>query len=281
MKRMMTTTRRPDRPPVRVGGQALPDGVVMRTSRAWAVARADGTVQRGSLPPPRMSRIPVLRVLAGLVVGLRVGLGGGQGRHGRGSMRRNWPFLRGLLAAEVAVITLTAAASRLHTPRLLAPLTGVAMCLVALAVFRIVAPSSQWRFHGAEHKAVAAFEAGCDVEDTAAVLTYSRVHPRCGTNLVLWAVLVAPVAQGLPVAGQLLAFPLLLGAVAEVISIASRYPHNLLSRILLAPGMLLQAVVTTAEPSPAEQVIGCRALAACLELHAAVALVPATTTARP
>src|SRR4051794_22979366 len=118
---MTTDTEREGRPTVRVGGQALPDGVVMRTSRAWAVARADGTVESGPLPPPRVARVPVLRVLAGLVVGLRIGLGGGHGQQPRRSMQRNWPFLRGLLAAEVAVIALTAAVSRMHAPAVLAP----------------------------------------------------------------------------------------------------------------------------------------------------------------
>jgi hypothetical protein len=32
---------------VKMGGQALPDEVRMRTGRAWAAARADGSVQTG------------------------------------------------------------------------------------------------------------------------------------------------------------------------------------------------------------------------------------------
>ena len=60
---------------VKVGGQALPDGVVMRTSHAWAVARADGTVETGAVPQSRLGHIPVLRVLSGVLLGLRVGFG--------------------------------------------------------------------------------------------------------------------------------------------------------------------------------------------------------------
>ena len=42
----------------------------MRTERAWAVARADGSVVSGELAPPRWPKVPVLRVLASLVQGL-------------------------------------------------------------------------------------------------------------------------------------------------------------------------------------------------------------------
>jgi uncharacterized protein YqhQ len=253
---------------VRVGGQALPDGVVMRTGRAWAVARADGSVESGELPPPRMAGVPVLRVVVGLVVGLQVGLG--LGRSKRRRTTSNWPFLRGLLVTEAVVLVLDAAAGHLHAPRAAAPVIAAALCVAALGVFRLVAPAAQWRYHGAEHKAVTAHEASADITDPAVVLGYSRVHARCGTNLVMWAALLAPIAQRLPLIGQLLVLPLLLGVVAEVISLAARHPAKMVSRVLLAPGMVLQALITTAEPSLEEQRVGCMALTACLARHETV-----------
>src|SRR3954465_10087890 len=79
--------------PVRVGGQALPDGVVMRTATAWAVARSDGSIEVGDVPPAKLTRVPVVRVIAGLIVGLRVGFG----RKGRTRSTMTWPFVRGLV----------------------------------------------------------------------------------------------------------------------------------------------------------------------------------------
>src|SRR5689334_5871043 len=72
-------------PVPRVGGQALADGVFMRTGRAWAIARADGSVEVGTFPSSPLARIPVLRVIASLVPGLALGLKallrpGGRGR---------------------------------------------------------------------------------------------------------------------------------------------------------------------------------------------------------
>lgn len=249
--------------PVKVGGQALPDGVVMRTATAWAVARSDGSIEVGDVPPVKLTRVPVLRVITGLVVGLKVGFG----RKGRSRSTMTWPFVRGLVITEAVAFGLDIAAGRLHLPRMAAPLIGALMCLVALIVFRMVAPSAQWRFHGAEHKAVTAYEKGCDLADAGAVMTYSRVHPRCGTNLVVWAALAAPLAQRLPMLGQVLAFPLILGTVAELLSWAARHPSSPVSRVLVAPGMALQAGLTTTEPTLDEQRVACRALEACLERH--------------
>jgi hypothetical protein len=39
------------------------------------------------------------------------------------------------------------------------------------------------------------------------------------------------------------------------------------TRVLLFGGRTLQRFVTTAEPTPAEQILGCRALMACLAEH--------------
>jgi uncharacterized protein YqhQ len=251
---------------VKVGGQALPDGVVMRTARAWAVARADGSVETGVIPPSPFEQIPVLRVLAGVVLGLRVGF-----RRSRLGRRRApgvpGRLLLSLLATELVVLGLGATAGHLGMPRWGRPVTGAVICLVALFVFRLFAPSAQWSYHGAEHKAVRAYEAGCDVDDVDAVLTYSRVHPRCGTNLVPWMAVALPLVQRYPGALQLALFPLLLGGVAEIVSLAARHPSSVLSRAIVAPGTLLQAAVTTAEPTWAQQRIGCLALAACLERH--------------
>jgi hypothetical protein len=57
--------------------------------------------------------------------------------------------------------------------------------------------------------------------------------------------------------------------VAEVVSFAARHPHWLVSRLIVAPGRGIQAGITTMEPTAAQQEIGCRALVACLERHAA------------
>lgn len=257
---------------VRIGGQALADGVLMRAGRAWAVAREDGSVEVGTLPPRRAAKIPVLRFLVGLASGMRLAVS--RGMLGRGSgaavataaRRRNGRFLVALAGVEMTGL----AFSWMVGDRTMGAWATVVIAgpwVAAFTVLRLVAPASLWRYHGAEHKAVAAYEAGVDVNDTEAVLRCPRVHDRCGTNLVLLAMVGGLALTGVPGAFQLPAFALVMATTAEAVTLAAGRPRSRISRAVLVGGRLLQRYVTTSEPTAAEQAVGCRALAACLAHH--------------
>ena len=258
---------------VRVGGQALADGVFMRTDRAWAIAREDGSLTTGAMPPRRWAKVPVVRVLAGMASALRLAVG--RGMLGRGSgaggsvtgRRRNRRVLVTMVAVEISAVFVSHAAGGLTWPVVGTAARVAGPWVAAFAVLRAVAPKSLWRYHGAEHKAVAAHEAGVDLGHVEAVLACPRVHDRCGTNLVFLAMLGGTVLSWVPAALQVPAFLVLLAGAAEVVSAAAGHPRARASRLVLAGGRALQRRVTTAEPSFAQQAVGCRALAACLEHH--------------
>ncbi|MGH9179355.1 MAG: DUF1385 domain-containing protein [Acidimicrobiales bacterium] len=262
---------------VRIGGQALTDGVLMRTSRAWAVARDDGSVEVGEMPPGRLARIPVVRVVVGLVAGM--GLAVGRGLLGRGSAvrrspasrRRNLRFLWVLAGVEAAGLAVSSAVGGRDLPAWGTVLVALVPWVAAFALLRLAAPASLWRYHGAEHKAVAAHEAGLGMDDLAGVLAAPRVHDRCGTNLVVLAMVGGLALAGLPSVLQVPAFLVLLGTCAEAVTLAARRPRSRSSRLLLGGGRALQRWVTTSEPTPEEQAVGCRALAACLAHHHSLA----------
>lgn len=257
--------------PVRVGGQALPDGVLMRTSRAWAIARRDGSVASGTLPGSRFESIPVVRVLSGLGPALALGLAGGRRSDSSGRAQRRrppWPLIRGLVLAEGAVLAVSWAAGGVHVSSQLSPVVSVGLLVLALVVFRVTTPACQWRYHGAEHKAVTAHELGIDTGATDQVLGCSRIHPRCGTNLIVWMAMAALWLGRLPLVVQLPAVIASLAVLAEIVSWAGRHSTSILARVILAPGRFLQRLVTTSEPTPAEQQVACRALASCLALDA-------------
>ena len=184
--------------PIRIGGQALPDGVMMRTDRAWAIARADGTVELGDLPHSPVAKVPVVRVIAGLGPALLLGLRGGGSRQQSPGRRIPWPLLRGLLLAQLAAVAANALIAPAHLGSRWTPPVAVGIVVLAIAVFRVATPAVQWRFHGAEHKAVAAHERGIDPSELDAVLACSRVHPRCGTNLIVWLSLAGAWMTRLP-----------------------------------------------------------------------------------
>lgn len=261
--------------PLRAGGQALADGVLMRTERAWAIARLDGAVESGPLPVNRFAAIPVLRVLAGLGGALKLGIVKGMLRRGagadarvRGSRRANRRFLFALVGAEVVVGGLGLWLDRFDLPQWGTALLTLLPWMAVLAVMRLATVPSLWRFHGAEHKAVSAHEQSVDLSDTDAVLACPRVHNRCGTNLVFLLAIVSVAMTQVPAAVQIPLFLVTLGATVELVSLAARWPRFLASRLVLSGGRMLQRVVTTAEPTPAEQAVACRALSAALATHA-------------
>lgn len=239
---------------MRVGGQALPDGVFLRAGTRWAVARADGSVETGVFRPARLGRVPVVRVLAGLGPALAVGLRAMAGRPQGRRRTRGALVAAGLVAASIL-------GERL--PGSTGVLPQLAGALAALGALRLVTPPALWRYHGAEHKVVAAHEAGADPTDLAAALAASRIHDRCGTNLVALVLPLAATLASLPLLAQLAALALATGVAAEVLTVAASHPRALPSRLVLAPGRALQRL-TTAEPAPAEQAVACRALAAAL-----------------
>lgn len=128
-----------------------------------------------------------------------------------------------------------------------------------------------FRYHGAEHKTIHAFETGNAVNADTAMLQ-SRLHPRCGTTFLLFvicisiiihAVLVpllllihtpeAPVTKHILTIGIKLLLMIPISALAyELIRHAARMPDGLLADFLRAPGLCLQRL-TTHEPS-ADQV---------------------------
>jgi uncharacterized protein YqhQ len=261
--------------PIRAGGQALADGVLMRTERAWAIARIDGTVEVGAVPENPWAAIPVLRVLRGLGGALKLGIGRGMLRRGAGggervarSRRANGRFLIALLGAEAVVALLGFWLQQFDLPRWGTALLTLLPWIAVLSVMRLATVPALWRFHGAEHKAVAAHERGVDLVDTDAVLACPRVHDRCGTNLVFLLALSSLAIATVPTAVQVPMFVMMLGATVELVSLAARRPRFFGSRALLSGGKLLQRAITTAEPTPEEQVVACRSLSAALAEHA-------------
>jgi uncharacterized protein YqhQ len=229
---------------VTFGGQAVFDGVMMRGGTRYAVARrtAGGeiVVHRGSLPT---WGVPLKRV----------------------------PFLRGLVALAEALplgISSIAPRRRLLTVAVIVGLSFVPLwAQVALVGSYVVLARKQddvrrlFGYHGAEHKAVNALEAGAPLT-VDAVQTFSTRHPRCGTSFLVVFLPISLVASHL-FGSHVWLLPAVLAVATEVQRL----------NVLAAPGLALQRV-TTREPSDAQVEVAIAALRAVLEDEPAVAADP-------
>jgi uncharacterized protein YqhQ len=259
---------------IRVGGSALPDGVMMLTPLAVAIARAqtDGSFQVESfaLPerkPSRLDKVPFVRIVPKLVSQMALVVRGWKPGQGRIPV----PVLGAAIAIGIVSTLINVVLANLSTVwhAVVSSLLQLILFFAIIALTRLFPRFGRiWRFHGGEHQAIAAYEAGLDLTVENAV-TRTLYHPRCGTNLATLAmVLMVP---GM-VVGSLLA-----GWVGYIVTVAVPLPALCVAfeivmlgqkrwKAVLWPGLAFQRL-TVARPGPIESQAGITALHAALEQH--------------
>ncbi len=116
-----------------------------------------------------------------------------------------------------------------------------------------------FEYHGAEHKTIAAFEHGDDLEATDLIDRYPKEHVRCGTNFLIIVVIITIFVFtlfGTPgiwwrLGSRVVAIPIIAGIAYEALRLGARFPDSLVMRGLMAPGIWLQKI-TTQEPDDSQ-----------------------------
>jgi len=127
-----------------------------------------------------------------------------------------------------------------------------------------------FEYHGAEHMSIHAFENGKDLS-VGETCPFTTLHPRCGTSFLFFVMLIALVVfsfLGRPetVGDRLLrlAFiPVIGGLAYEVIKLSGRFKNAVWLRPLIWPGLMLQKI-TTSPPADDQLEVGLAALRAVL-----------------
>jgi uncharacterized protein YqhQ len=127
-----------------------------------------------------------------------------------------------------------------------------------------------FEYHGAEHKSIHAFEHGRDLTPDGA-RPFTTLHPRCGTSFLFFVMLISIVVfvfvgrpESIVERLQRLAFiPLIGGLAYEAIKLSGRYGDSKWLKPLVWPGLMLQKI-TTSEPDDEQLDVGMAALKAVL-----------------
>jgi uncharacterized protein YqhQ len=209
-----------------VGGQAVLEGVMMRSPHAWGIAvrKPSGEMAIHSEPLERLSEKhkwmgwPVVRGV--MTLGQAMSLGFRALRYSANVVLDQVPAnengeklqISGWLAAVNIVISVgffifmykflpLVAATELKR---LSPVFGERIVFnlvdgaIRIALFLLFIWGTSllrdirrvYQYHGAEHKTVFAFEAG-DPLHTGAVQKYSTFHPRCGTSFLMTVMIIS------------------------------------------------------------------------------------------
>jgi hypothetical protein len=257
---------------IELGGMALRDGVLLQSERNWAAAvrLPDGSLKVRSgekaLLPGRglLAHVPVARGV--------VRLGESIGVLPRLRRELGLPVLPHedprLLVASALSAAATLALRRGGRGSPLARELGVAVVSLAPALLAI-RDSELSRFHGAEHKSVGAFETGGDAGRA------GKEHDRCGSNLIGPLVVTSTASNLLlrrwraernPLA-VLLAGLVSIGSAVEVFSWMARHRGHPLAGLLRTPGLEVQRLFTTREPSAEQLDVAQAALGELLRLE--------------
>lgn len=259
--------------PLRLGGQALIEGVMVRAGSRWAAAarRPDGQIVTTEAEVPAWAlagrRIPVVRGVIALVATIGLGM---KALSWSRSVAEDEPTSRGSVVAATLVSILVFVSVFALVPALVARLVAdggvlfaVAEALTRVALFvgyvaaigRLPGIRRTFEYHGAEHKAIAAQEHG-DELTVERVSRYSPLHARCGTDfLVLVAVvaigafaLLSPESWLLLAATRVVLLPVVAGIAYEVLRVSDRPSAARWLKPLMAPGLAVQRL-TTRPPS--------------------------------
>ncbi len=303
--------------PIQVGGQAVIEGVMMRAKGmiATAVRRANGEIVVKKQPftsliekYPKLN-VPVIRGAMGLIEMMYIGIStlnysaeiameDEAAKEQPDSKKEKKPQSK--FALTITLIFSLAlgvglffflplfAATQLFNieqrPLEFNLLTGAIRITILLAYLYGISKMKDihrlFQYHGAEHKAVFAFEQNAPLIVPEAI-KYTRFHPRCGTSFVLQVMLIAILLFSimdtlllqfiyeltLPIrlATHLPFIPVLGGISYEFLKYSAKHSNTTIGKLFVAPGLWLQKI-TTQEPDESMMEVSLAAINAALQL---------------
>ncbi|MFA4859048.1 MAG: DUF1385 domain-containing protein [Candidatus Margulisiibacteriota bacterium] len=267
-----------------IGGQAVIEGVLMRSQTAWAVAvrTPDHKIiiqKKDEIPWTKRYKIlglPIVRGAATLVETMLLGI-----KAINYSTNQSLPDPKEKLSKNELIFSLlvsfaVAILLFIVTPAFIfASLKGLGINTILLnliegtirlSIFLIFLLAISFmpdmrrvfEYHGAEHLAVHLYDKVKDKNQLtiAACRQFNTQHPSCGTSFIMVVLVVSVIVfsfLGRPdllarVGLKLLLLPLVAGIAYEIIRVARRPNAPFFFKILVAPGMWLQ-LITTRNPS--------------------------------
>ena len=263
---------------VSVGGQAVIEGVMMRSTTGWAVAarKPDGGIVAVTHELPRLSsrsvlaKVPFVRGVLVLGESMTLGMRALTWSANVQTPEEEEDLGGTAMFFSVAAALLMTVGLFIVAPSFVAKVAaggndiafGITEVVLRLGLFigylwligRMGDVKRVFQYHGAEHKTIHAYEAG-DPLSVEEIQKYSPAHPRCGTSFLLLVLLISSVVFAaigdigflLVVASRLLLIPVIGGLAYEILRFSGHRSDGLLARVLARPGLWLQKL-TTGEP---------------------------------
>jgi len=268
--------QRREEPSLAFGGQALIEGVMMRsrTHVVMCVRQPNNEILTHTEKVNSISerykvlRLPFLRGIIALFETFYLGVKGIY-FSANAVLEEEEKFTYKEFAIAVA-LALVLSSFFIVAPFLLTTLfnlTGllfnVVEAIVRLAIFLLyLTLIAMWgefkrilQYHGAEHKTINAHESGVTLNVTN-VKKFSRLHPRCGTSFIFIVVIISILLFSIMpnlgfverLAYRVLLIPVIATISYELLKLSDKFRGSIIIRVLTMPGLAFQRL-TTREPS--------------------------------
>lgn len=278
-----------------VGGQAVLEGVMMRSRRFWAVAvrKPDGTIGCGIFKEISITNRkkvlgwPFIRGIVVLVENLSLGFRA-LSYSVNESTGEEVQISKKQMSVSVAIAVIFTVGVFFILPtligrtfsnsmnsilyNLLEGLIRIAFLVGYITLVSFLKDIKRlFQYHGAEHKTIQAYENGVELLP-ANVKKYSRLHLRCGTSFLLIVMVVALIVYALlgkpplylRLIERVVLMPVIAGISYELIRLAGKFSRYKIIRIIFYPGLLLQKI-TTREPDEMQLEVAIASLQKILE----------------
>ena len=270
---MKLDTKEKEEPSLAFGGQAVIEGVMIRSKKhmVTCVRQPNDEILtnveeiKSVSERHRVLRLPFLRGIVALFETLYIGVKGlyfsaNASLEEEEKINPKEIVLTVVVALALAIFLFSVLPFLLTTPLGLGGVVfnvteGVirlAILLLYLASISLVGEFKRvFQYHGAEHTAINAYEAGVELNVSNAK-EFSRFHPRCGTSFIFIVALISilffsimpDLGFFMKLAYRILLIPVI-GAVSyEVLKLSDRYKKSKIMKVLLAPGLGLQYLTT-------------------------------------
>jgi uncharacterized protein YqhQ len=271
---MKLTTKGKEEPSLAFGGQAVIEGVMIRSKKhmVTCVRQPNDEILtnveeiKSVSERHKVLRLPFLRGIVALFETLYMGIKGlyfsanASLEEEEEKLNPKEIVLAVVVALALAIFLFSVLPFLLTTPLGLGGVVfNVAEGVIRLAILLLYLVSISlvgefkrvFQYHGAEHTAINAYEAGVELNVSNAK-EFSRFHPRCGTSFIFIVALISilffsimpDLGFFMKLAYRILLIPVI-GAVSyEVLKLSDRYKKSKIVKVFLAPGLGLQYLTT-------------------------------------
>jgi uncharacterized protein YqhQ len=276
-----------------IGGQAVIEGVMMRSGNTYTVAvrspESEIVLKRENIRElPKPLKWPLIRGVVALFQALSIGIkallysaeASGHEEEKPSSFSLFMTVFLAFVIGTGLFLLLPLYSTKLlgflflsinDSSLMFNLVDGVLRMLVFLLYVLSISMSKDikrvFQYHGAEHKVVHAFEAGVELTPDNAD-KYSVLHPRCGTSFLIMVMLLSILVFSLipkdwlfidKFLSRLVLMPVIAGLSYEFIKFSSKRLNNPFVRFMAMPGLWLQKL-TTGIPSPDQIEVAIKAL---------------------